>query len=254
MLLDKRQVQRQFDRSATSYDSVAGMQRDIVDQLLSAGKFANVESLLDAGCGTGYALTQLSKLAPLMGLHGVDLAQNMLEQALNACPKAQLLIADVEALPYSAGSHGVILSSSAIQWCEASNAIDEFNRCLSSEGSLLLSTFADGTLSQWRSLWGRDNQQRFLSLAEIEALFDEREWTDARIWQQVFVQSFGSFSEAVTSIRDLGAGDASPQRGAQPMTRKELAFVRNRVEQIIDQRGSVDLVYNVAFVHAKKVV
>lgn len=254
MLLDKKQIQRQFDRSAATYDSVAGMQREIVDQLLISPLFRSATSILDAGCGTGYALSRLSESAPLARLHGVDLAPNMLEQALGACPKAQLSAADIEALPYQNAAHDLILSSSAIQWCNAVKAVNEFNRCLSSGGSLLLSTFADGTLSQWRSLWGRGNQQSFLSLSEIKSLFDESIWASACLWQQEFVQSFSSFSEAVASIRDLGAGDASPKRGAKPMTRKQLAFVKNRVEQVINQNGSVDLVYKVAFVHARKEV
>lgn len=251
-MLDKRQVQRQFDRSASHYDRVAAMQREIVEQLLLASAPFKGGSILDAGCGTGYGLKRLSERSSDFMLKGIDLAPKMLEQARLACPEAEFVVADLECLPLLDESQDVVLSSSAIQWCDSRSAITEFERCLVSGGQLLLSTFTQGTLSDWRALWGRNNRQRFLSANGLAGLFDSGAWSDVRLWQQEYLQSFSSFSSAVASVRDLGAGDASPQRSAKPMTRSQLNLVKDRVNRIIEQQGFIDLKYQVAFVVAAK--
>ena len=252
MQLDKRQIQRQFNRSASSYDSVSAMQREIIERLLPKEFPDLARSILDAGCGTGYALNRIAKLAPNAELTGIDLSENMLEIAKGVCPSANLYPGDIERLPVENGSRNVVISSSAIQWCDAPTVVEEFNRCLCNGGNLLLSTFTHGTLSSWRALWGRSNQQQFLPFDDVAELFDNSHWQDIRIWQQEFVQSFTSFSGAVASIRDLGAGDASPKRAAQPMTRTKLASVKQRADKIIEQSGRIDLTYHVAFVSAIK--
>lgn len=251
-MLDKQQIQRQFNRSAERYNGVAEMQREIVDELLSISSPVMSGGILDAGCGTGYALERLMKRAPGALLTGVDLAPKMLEQAMKVCPDATLIAGDIESLPLRNGSQDVIFSSSAVQWCDASVVMQEFNRCLRAKGRLLLSTFTDGTLSDWRTLWGRNNQQEFLSVDEFAQLFDSEGWSDVCLWQQEFVQPFTTFMGAVSSIRDLGAGDASLQRGMTPMTRSQLGLVRENVESVIEQEGFIGLKYHVAFATAIK--
>jgi malonyl-CoA O-methyltransferase len=252
MQLDKRQIQRQFNRSAPSYDSVSGMQREIIDQLLPKAFPYFVRSILDAGCGTGYALNRIAMLAPDVELNGIDLAPNMLELTKRICPKANLILGDIECLPIKSGSQDVVISSSAIQWCDPQAVVEEFYRCLSSEGRLLLTTFTKGTLSSWRALWGRANQQQFIAFDDFAQLLDNNHWRDIRVWRQEFVQSLSSFAAAGASIRDLGAGDASPKRGAIPMTRSQLASIKLRADALIEKNGCVELTYQVAFISAIK--
>lgn len=260
-MLDKQQVQRQFDRSASSYDGVAAMQRDIVDFLLSASDWSlpSADSLctgggtfLDAGCGTGYGLKQVAELLPQLSLKGVDIAPKMLEVAKKTCPSAELIVGDIESLPLASATQNFILSSSAIQWCDTSKVLEEFNRCLVPGGQLLLSTFTQGTLAQWRSLWGRNNEQSFVTANELGAVFKQSNWVNVRLSQREFVQTFTSFEDAVASIRDLGAGDASPARSTSPMTRSQLCVVKQRINSLIKQQGFIELKYQLAFVHATK--
>lgn len=250
--LNKLHIQRQFDRSAHTYDGVASMQREIVDQLMLKALSKPASSVLDAGCGTGYALSRLKSSFNDAVVHGLDLAPSMLIEAQKRCPKAVLSVGDIELMPYASNSQQLILSSSAVQWCDLSLAVAEFNRCLDDGGQLLLSSFCKGTLSSWRKLWGRDNQQRFLAVEEIASAFSGQCWSDVNVWQKEFVQTFYSFAEAVASIRDLGAGDASKGRAQKLMTRAELTTVKQKVSAVIESQGCIKLSYNVIFVSACK--
>lgn len=251
-MLDKQQVQRQFDRSAGTYNNVAGMQRDIVDHLLASNDDVVLSgSVLDAGCGTGYGLKKIAERCSVQAVTGVDLAPNMIQMAAKACPSAGLIVGDIERLPFAAASQDGIFSSSAIQWCDADVVIREFNRCLVPGGALLMSTFVQGTLAEWRALWGRSNEQSFLRVRDVEWLLAYN-WSNVRLERRAFVQTFTTFTDAVASIRDLGAGDASPQRARTPMTKSQLALVKRRVNRIIDQQGFIALKYQLAFVSAIK--
>ena len=55
----KRAVRKAFDRAADAYDAVATVQRSASDHLLAmvAAQTLQPRRIVDAGCGTGYALT-----------------------------------------------------------------------------------------------------------------------------------------------------------------------------------------------------
>ena len=54
---DKRAVRQSFDRAASSYDAVAGLQRQVCELLLAVLPAPTLATtILDAGCGTGYGL------------------------------------------------------------------------------------------------------------------------------------------------------------------------------------------------------
>ena len=250
MSLNKSQVQRQFDRSAVNYDAIAGMQRDIVDELLSAGT-ASPRTAIDLGCGTGYGLVRLAELSRAE-LFGADIAPGMLDLAAQACNEAMLTLADIESLPYASNSFDLSLSCSAVQWCELDIALAEIKRITVPGGQILLSSFLQGTLAEWRRLWGLGEARRFLSLAQFKLAFNQLGLKDTRIWTKTYSQRFFSFSDAVSSVRDLGAGNAGSETTKGLMGKRQFQNIKEQINRQIKDQGYVDLPYEVVFVSAKK--
>lgn len=250
MLANKNHIQRQFDHSAITYDRVASMQRLIADELLALLD-RTAESVVDLGCGTGYALSKM-KRSGITTITGLDLAPGMLEHALNVLPEARLVQGDIESLPFISGEFDVTFSSSAIQWCELSSALREVDRVTKPGGQVLMSSFLRGTLQSWRRLWRLDEQQRFASLAMFQGELAFLGWANLRIWTKSYPQRFASFDEAVSSIRDLGAGNMSSERKPGLMGRRQFTAIKSSIEAIIQQRGYIELEYEVVFVSARK--
>jgi len=217
--LNKLHIQRQFDRSAQTYDCVAGMQREIAADLmthLSHLTDSSAQTILDAGCGTGYGLQFLKKRYPSAKLTGLDLAPAMLQVAQQQLCDIEFVQGDIECLPFESDSFDIAWSSSAVQWCELSQAVHELSRVTKPGGRLLVSTFAEGTLAQWRQLWGIDDDVRFLSERVIRAAFES----------------------------------AGLEQGLLGLDRYR--EIRTKCDQIIQQDGVLSLPYHVVFVCAVK--
>ena len=255
--LNKAQIQRQFDRSARRYDQVAQMQRKIVGDMLdlagSTKGSVSTSSILDAGCGTGYGLQELVNAYPQADFSGLDLAPSMLEVARKCTPQAQFYQGDIEQLPFSDQSFDLVWSSSAIQWCETQQAISELARVAQSGGQVLISTFSEGTLTQWRSLWSLgESERRFESVETIESSVIKAGLKNIRIHSKTYTQAFFSFTEAVNSIRDLGAGNAEYDRSKGLLGAARYKSIRRKFEQVIEQQGQFDMPYVVTFIIAQK--
>ncbi|MFQ3244750.1 MAG: malonyl-CoA O-methyltransferase [Arenicella sp.] len=281
MSIDKYQVQRQFNRSAAQYDDLAMMQRQIVDTLmaelpksLNAGIIdssvdygvsgnndrENSDGLVicDAGCGTGYALMQLSNIYPGANLTGLDIAPAMLqaaEQRLkageNKALRVDLLQGDIESLPFSPDSLNLCFSSSAVQWCDVAVVAKQMYAALRPGGSVLISSFLSGTLQSWRQLWDK-NDQRFLTLAEFDRAISDSGLVLDRLWTESFVQSFDTFHGALKSVRNLGAGNASAARPKGLMSRARFNDIRAQADAIIQRNGAIELSYQVVYAKAFK--
>lgn len=250
MNLCKSRIQRQFNRSALNYDAVAGMQREIVDELLGE-RVVEAKTAVDLGCGTGYGLARLAKLTQA-DLVGVDIAPAMLHCAASVCPAARFSLADIESLPFNDASFGLTLSCSALQWCELDQALAEIKRVTKPGGQILLTSFLSDTLAEWRRLWGLDDTRRFLSLTEFQAKIDQAGLSSARLWSKTYTQRFLSFHDAVSSVRDLGAGNAEAGTGKGLMGKRQLRAIQQQVEVLIDDQGYIELPYEVVFVRARK--
>lgn len=98
-LPDKRQVAASFSRAATSYDSVAELQRDVGQQLLDRLPASIMpERWMDLGCGTGYFTRALgTRFGEVTGL-ALDIAEGMLNHARPQGGAAHFIAGDAERL------------------------------------------------------------------------------------------------------------------------------------------------------------
>jgi SAM-dependent methyltransferase len=107
---------------------------------------------LDAGCGTGYALS----LAAAAGarVSGLDAAAPMLDVARERVPDADLRVGDIEALPYDDATFDVTTAFNAIQYAaDPKNAVVELVRVTRPGGRVVI------------GVWGAPDQ------CETEAVF-----------------------------------------------------------------------------------
>ena len=169
---DKKQVATSFSRAATTYDTAAGMQREMGDRLLQQMPFLPCAVILDAGCGTGYCSRILQERYPAAQIISLDLAHGMLLQARNQHRINAPLCADAESLPLADQSVDMIFSNLAIQWCDNyPQLFGEWRRVLAPGGHILLSTFIDGTLQEleqaWRAVDSAVHVNRFVTATEL---------------------------------------------------------------------------------------
>lgn len=97
---DKRQVAASFSRAASSYDSVAQLQRDVGNELLSRlPQDREPGRWLDMGCGTGYFSRLLGERFQASEGLALDIAEGMLEHARPLGGAQHFIAGDAERLP-----------------------------------------------------------------------------------------------------------------------------------------------------------
>jgi len=148
-----------YDRSARRYDETAGMM--YLQALWALVPFVNVSpfpAILDAGCGTGINLVELSHLLrPCGPLVGVDLSAGMLEvarrKAASAGIDASLLLQDAEDLELEDERFDLVVCNSVYHWLlDRPRAIKGFARVLKPGGQLLISSVAHPSFQDWQEL------------------------------------------------------------------------------------------------------
>ena len=99
-------------------------------------------TILDYGCGKGKILSLISKMNPSAVLYGADISEEAIRVAGKTVPKAKILVIDDEqhvSLP--AHSCDFIVSLDVIEHVyDTERMFEEFNRLLTKDGTLLLST------------------------------------------------------------------------------------------------------------------
>lgn len=99
-------------------------------------------TVLDAGCGTGYAL----QLAAADGARvaGLDASAAMLDIVRERVPDADLRVGDVEALPYDDGTFDVVTAFNSIQYAaDPRSAVAELARVARPGGRVAIGVWGD---------------------------------------------------------------------------------------------------------------
>lgn len=140
----KSMVEQQFSAVAANYATspVHATAADL-GRLVELAGLTGVESLLDAGSGTGHTALALAPRA--RQVVAVDLSANMLAQGRRLAQErgidnVEFRVGDVEDLPFAAAEFDVVTSRySAHHWPHPALALREFVRVLHPGGRLVLS-------------------------------------------------------------------------------------------------------------------
>jgi ubiquinone/menaquinone biosynthesis C-methylase UbiE len=94
--------------------------------------------ILDCGCGTGILLKDLDKL--YKSSCGLDISYEMLSDAQNGVCESDLIVGDIETLPFSEGSLDVIVCRGSLHHVPLpQKALNEIHKSLKKGGSLVIS-------------------------------------------------------------------------------------------------------------------
>jgi malonyl-CoA O-methyltransferase len=175
--LERARVRASFERASAAYESSAGLQAQVAQELLerlAPFKFAP-EVVLDLGAGTGRATRELKRRYRRARVVALDLAPGMLREARRhqgLLLRFDRVCGDALRLPLATSSVDVIFSSLMLQWCEPLDAaLGEARRVLKPGGFFLFSTFGPDTLHELRGAWaqadGYNHVNHFLDMHDI---------------------------------------------------------------------------------------
>ena len=221
--VNKQAVAQAFGRAAQHYEQHAELQRLSGDALLARAPAVFGPHLLDAGCGTGwYSRCWRDRGRTITAL---DLSPAMLATAREQQSAQHYLLGDIDDLPLPDASVDGVWSNLAVQWSsDLRTALQQFLRVTRPGGAVLFSTLLDGSLHEvhhaWAQLDGRAHANRFLSAAQFHTATTQ---LPLHAEQQIITLHFSSALSAMRSLKGIGATHLHSGRGANVLTRSQLA-------------------------------
>lgn len=221
----KARVRQSFERAASSYDSAAEIQRRICDRLLDTLPQLAVARLIDAGCGTGYALPLLCRRFPHAQAIGLDLSPAMLRRIAHPCCR---LAGDLERLPLADASLDLYWSSLAVQWCDLPAALREARRLLRPGGTLALASLGPQTFGELRLAFTGVDEYRhtlpFHDAGETQDMACAAGFAAVAVQPATEIAHYPDFKSLLRSVKAVGANQVG--LGRRPGLMSRGAFLR----------------------------
>ena len=249
----KARIRQSFERAAPTYDSAASVQRHICQQL-AAGLAADCQParILDAGCGTGYALPLLQNRYPAATSVALDLSPAMLHRISTPCSK---LAGDLDQLPLAAASIDLYWSSLAVQWCELAKVLAEARRVLRPNGQLAIASLGPGTFQELRLAFADvDDYQHTLGFhtpVEIGCMAKNAGFATVNVQNSTEIAHYPDFKTLLRAVKAIGANQIGDGKRTSLMSRS--AF--NRAEAACETRRTelgLPLTYDVVTLTAHR--
>ncbi|BFM14412.1 hypothetical protein R50073_05950 [Maricurvus nonylphenolicus] len=254
--VEKRKVAQSFSRAAETYDSVADLQRQVGNNLLTRlPEIESAETLLDVGAGTGYFTGPLSQRCQVVGL---DIAEGMLRFARENHSNVQhWMCADAEYLPLADSSVQHIFSSLAIQWCsQLPQLFGELHRVLSPGGQLRIATLGPQTLYELRDAWKAVDHyahvNHFEAAEKLQAAMVGAGFENVSIETETITLSFAELKQLTHELKALGAHNMNSGQSGGLTGRARLKAFKTAYESFRRDDGSLPATYEVYYLSASR--
>lgn len=226
-LLERRRIRHAFDRAASTYDTHAVLQREVRERMLERLDWIKLEpqSILDAGCGTGYGTVALQERYPEARLLGMDLAVGMLRVAKRRSETegrrdfaaGQWICGALEQIPYANQSIDLLFSNLTLQWVnDLPTVLAETHRVLRPRGLLTFSTLGPDSLMELRAAWAavdrHSHVSAFMDMHDIGDLLVTAGFAEPVMDQERITLTYADLVDLVRDLQGIGAGNATAGR------------------------------------------
>ena len=258
--LDKVSVKKSFNRAAKSYNRAAILQQEVLERLIQRLGYIrhSPTMILDLGCGTGKAIKGLKKHYSKTAVVSMDLAFSMLlesRQQYGLFDRKLLVNADMERLPFTDGSFGLLFSCLALQWSnDLQKTFGDMRRIAQPGALLMFATFGPMTLSELRESWLELDQKphvhQFVDMHDIGDALLAAGFAQPVVDAETIQLEYSKFRQVLDDLKDIGASNADRNRSRGLMTPAKL----KKLEQSYRRHGFRDdkyvASYEVIYGHA----
>jgi malonyl-CoA O-methyltransferase len=257
--IDRRQLRRNRDLAASSYDGAAVLQREVCTRLLERLDLVrlNPDRVLDAGCSTGQAAASLARRYRRASISALDISTAMLSRARSRqgwLRKFRRICGNLTALPLAGNSHDLVVSSLALHWCEDLDQVfAEFARVLRPGGLLSFATFGPDTLKELRQAWSAADQHNhvnlFVDMHDVGDALVRAGFADPVLDVEHITVHYGDLPALVADLRNTGESNvtAGRSRGLTGLARHKALTA---AYEAMRGPGGLPATYEVVYGHA----
>jgi malonyl-CoA O-methyltransferase len=255
-VLDRRAVRAAFDRASAAYDTAAGLQTRVRDELLSRLDLVSIEPavVVDLGCGTGQGARGLKDRYRAARVIGLDCALGMLREARRRSRwlrPIHRVCGDVFRLPFRDGVINLMFSNLMLQWCDDLDAaLQEIRRVLAPEGFFAFTTFGPDTLRELRTAWaaadGGTHVSGFRDLHDIGDAIARAGMSEPVMDVERLTMAYPDVATITRNLKVVGAHNATAAR-ARGLTGKGRWRAMTEAYETQRQAGLLPVTYEVVY-------
>jgi len=263
--IDKKKVKAAFNQSATHYDKVAVLQKEVNHRMAERLDFILQQpaNIVDLGTGTGFGLRGLEKRFPKAHIIAVDIAFNMLRETRKQQTwlqrlrkKSTWLCADAEQIPLATQSQDFVFSNLTLQWCQNLEAsFNDIHRCLKPGGLLMFSSFGPDTLKELRQAWKQaddyNHVNAFIDMHDVGDVLMRTGFADPVMDVEHVTLTYSDVMQLMRELKMLGAHNVTAGRAKGLTGRGQLKAMTGAYEQL-RKNGKLPCTYEVIYGHAWK--
>lgn len=262
-LIDKRQVKASFDQSASRYDDVAVLQREVARRLIERLDYIRFrpELILDIGCGTGGNSQALMQVYPKSHIISADLSTGMVDYAKRHASRwkrwtrrQRFVAADMENLPFADASVDMIFSNLTVQWCnDLEQVFRECRRVLKPGGMMMYSTLGPDTLKELRYSWQQADEfvhvNNFIDMHDVGDAMVRAQLAEPVMDMEYFTLTYAEVNQLMRELKILGAHNINAGR-AHGLTGKGAYQRMCQAYEVYRRDDVLPLTYEVVYGHA----
>lgn len=292
MIPSKKTIRESFSGAAETYDLHSDLQKDVAVWLADRVKAfrdqhdpapsreacvqgtgpvpgqmalskADGVKILDIGCGTGNMAVLAKGILTGASIYATDLAMPMLEKTRERLKADSLLAAsDCEALPFTASTFDIIVSSLAYQWAQDTDeAFKEAARVLRPGGHIFLATLGPATLKELRCCYkeaatdgGYPGPEGYPGAEALSSFIREAGFELLSIERTLVKRRYANLNSLIRTLKKIGAAPVQNTKTGRPETGMTLRRAgRIYAEKFAAPEGGVIATYEVILVSAKKI-
>ena len=253
------EIAQSFSQSATTYDQVAVLQREIGNRLLERLDIIKMtpQKVVDLGSGTGYFTRLLEKRYRKACIYGVDRAMGMLRFAKQKTPwftHERFIAGEAAFLPFADQSVDFIFSNLTLHWCiDLKQVFQEIYRVLKPGGFFLFSVMGTDTLQELRDCWRKVDDyahvNAFFDMHHIGDLLLQTNWSDPVMDMEYITMHYGDVSGLIDDLRKLGVHNNFAGK-RKTLTGKAHFKEMLRYYEAYRQEGLLPATYEIVYGHA----
>lgn len=261
---DKQDIRAAFEASASRYDEVAVLQREVASRLLERLELLRMvpETILDLGSGTGHCSEALAVHYPRARVVALDLSEAMLHHTRRRFSRWQRLrkkhgfvSGDAERLPFANNSFDMLFSNLTVQWCtDLEQTFSEFRRVLKPGGVLFYTTLGPDTLKELRASWATVDEgvhiNTFLDLHDVGDAMLRSRLAEPVMDMEHITLTYRDSLTLMRELKELGAHNVNPGRNQGLTGPRKLKAVMAAYEQFRQNDGLLPATYEVIYGHA----
>ncbi len=235
----KKRIQQAFNIKASSYDEYSVVQREVGRRMIERLDLLKFKpsNILDLGSGTGYLAELLLSRFPLANITCLDLAENMLHECREKNTDFNLIMSDIESLPFKPASFNLIISSFTLHWCEEIEKIFyDVRKSLQSDGVFMFTTVGPNTLNELQKAYKYiDIEQHVNSFTDMHLYGDSLlkcGFDDPVMDLEEIIIEYPTFKGVLNSLKKTGANTVIGQEpvylGKKSYTSLSSAYPKNK--------------------------